>query len=105
MAAGDSFITTGEILLPRVKWNSTEAGKLSVDADVNWTFPLRMSEIVWGEGTRTERKIIELDSSREFGNSKFHWSTEAPGWKWARLAVWDVAGDGAFTQPIWTTGR
>jgi hypothetical protein len=105
MAAGDSFITTGEILLPRVKWNSAEAGKLSVDADVNWTFPLRMAEIVWGDGTRTERKIIPLDTSREFGDSKFHWSTEASGWKWARMAVWDVAGDGAFTQPIWITGR
>jgi hypothetical protein len=25
----------------------------------------------------------------------------APGWTWARLAVWDVAADGAFTNPVW----
>jgi hypothetical protein len=26
---------------------------------------------------------------------------KTPGWKWARLEIWDVAGDGAFTQPTW----
>jgi hypothetical protein len=26
---------------------------------------------------------------------------KAPGWKWARIAVWDVAANGAFTNPVW----
>ena len=30
-----------------------------------------------------------------------HLEADAPGWKWARLAVWDVAADGAFTNPVW----
>lgn len=101
MTTGDSFITTGEVLLPQVKLDSAGTGKIAVEAEVSWTFPLREAEIVWGDGTRTERKIIPLEGEREFGNSKFTWAADAPGWKWARVAVWDVAGDGAFTQPQW----
>jgi hypothetical protein len=37
--------------------------------------------------------------------SRFHkdftWEANGAGWKWARLTVWDVAGTGAFTTPIW----
>jgi hypothetical protein len=99
MASGDSFITTGEVLLPQVKFTGVGTGKIAIQAEVSWTFPLRQAEIVWGDGTRTERTIISLDGTREFGNSKFTWTADAPGWKWARVAVWDVAGDGAFTQP------
>ena len=25
----------------------------------------------------------------------------APNWRWARLAVWDIAGNGAFANPVW----
>ena len=62
---------------------------------------LRMAEIVWGDGAEAHRKIIPLEATREFGHATFEWSAEAKNWKWARLAVWDVAGDGAFTNPIW----
>jgi hypothetical protein len=99
MTTGDGFISTGEVLLPQVRWSGAETKKITVDAQASWTFPLRVAEIVWGDGTRTERKLIALDSTREFGTSRFHWTADAPGWKWARLAVWDAAGDGAFTQP------
>ncbi|MBV9744259.1 MAG: hypothetical protein JO099_10880 [Acidobacteriia bacterium] len=99
MTTGDSFLSTGEVLLPEVKWSGSGAGKIAVEATVNWTFPLRLAEIVWGDGMRTERKIVPLEGTREFGSSKFTWSADVSGWKWARLAVWDVAGNGAFTQP------
>ncbi|MBV8730296.1 MAG: hypothetical protein JO336_10860, partial [Acidobacteriia bacterium] len=89
----------GEVLLPEVNWRGSGLGKIAVEAQVNWTFPLRMAEIVWGNGMRTERKIVPVEGTREFGSSKFAWSADAAGWKWARLAVWDVAGNGAFTQP------
>ena len=29
------------------------------------------------------------------------WQVRAPDWKWPRLALWDIAGNGAFTTPIW----
>ena len=28
-------------------------------------------------------------------------TAEAENWKWSRVAVWDVAGNGAFVNPIW----
>jgi hypothetical protein len=60
-----------------------------------------MAEIVWGDGKLTHHKTIPLDDTKQFDHAKYRWSVDAQDWKWARLAVWDVAGDGAFTNPIW----
>jgi hypothetical protein len=65
------------------------------------TFPLRFAEIVWGDGQTTHREVIELENTREFGSKRFEWRAKASGWKWARAAVWDVAGNGAFVNPFW----
>ena len=43
------------------------ASWIAVRARVSYTFPLRMAEIVWGNGTDTQRKIIPLDETHEFG--------------------------------------
>jgi hypothetical protein len=100
LARGDFFTTTGEVLLPDVKL-SADGDRLSAIARVRWTFPLKFAEVVWGDGRETHRQMIELTHTREFGEATFHWHATAPGWKWARLAVWDVAGNGAFVNPIW----
>jgi hypothetical protein len=100
VAHGDTFISTGEVLIPGATVSGTE-GTVTATVTVDHTFPLRMAEIVWGDGSATHRKIIPLDQTREFGHDRFEWSAEAKNWKWARLAVWDVAGDGAFTNPVW----
>jgi hypothetical protein len=68
---------------------------------VQWTFPLRFAEIVWGDGAETHRRIIDLNGSRQMGTQRFDWTLNETTWKWARLAVWDVAGDGAFTNAVW----
>ncbi|MGO9262648.1 MAG: hypothetical protein ACLQU1_41165 [Bryobacteraceae bacterium] len=103
VAKGDSFITTGEILIPDVELKG--AGEVvTASATVDYTFPLRMAEIVWGDGAATHRQTIPLEDTREFAKRQFRWEAEANGWKWARLAIWDVAGNGAFTNPIWRTG-
>ena len=101
LANGNFFTTTGEVLLPRVVVRSGDGDLIEVEADVRWTFPLRFAEIVWGNGDKTERKIIPLLTTRQFGESSFSWSINAPGWKWARVAVWDVATNGAFVNPVW----
>lgn len=98
---GDGFITTGEILLPEAAITAVSGDRVSVAARIQSTFPLRMAEVVWGDGAATHRKIFELDSTPAFDEHAYAWSVETPGWKWARFAVWDVAGDGAFTQPVW----
>jgi hypothetical protein len=101
LAQGTYFTTTGEVLLPDVNLASSSANEIVVNASVQWTFPLRFAEIVWGDGQTTHRKIVELAVTREFGGKSFQWRAEAGGWQWARVAVWDIAGNGAFVNPFW----
>lgn len=101
MARGDYFISTGEVLLPQVRISGGQGDSIAVEATARWTFPLKLAEIVWGDGTHISRKTIPLESTREFGSSSFQWQAYAPGWKWARVGVWDVAGNGGFTNPVW----
>jgi hypothetical protein len=99
--SGDGFISTGEVLLERFSIAGTGQDAVQVKAQVASTFPLRLAEVVWGDGKETHREMIDLASSREFAERNYEWDAKTPGWKWARLEVWDVAGDGAFTQPVW----
>jgi hypothetical protein len=62
---------------------------------------LRIAELVWGDGVNTHRQVIDLQSTPAFYDHEYAWLVDTPGWTWARFAVWDVAGDGAFTNPIW----
>ena len=104
MADGDYFITTGEITIPGATLEA-HGDRISARATVAYTFPLRLGEIVWGDGAAIHRKIISLDNSHEFGKLDLSADVDAQGWKWARLAVWDIAGDGAFMNPIWKDGN
>jgi hypothetical protein len=101
LAKGDFFTTTGEVLLPEVDFTSSSAGEVVARVRAQWTFPLRFAEIVWGDGQTTHRDVIELSDTREFGSRQFEWRSKANGWTWARVAVWDVAGNGAFVNPFW----
>jgi hypothetical protein len=100
-AKGEGFISTGEIMLPKVAISGAGGDVLKINAEVAWTFPLRMAEVVWGDGRETHHEIIPLDSTRGFGTKSFTWDVKAPQWTWARVAVWDIAADGAFTNPTW----
>ncbi|MEZ5365626.1 MAG: hypothetical protein R2748_25680 [Bryobacterales bacterium] len=97
---GDFFVSTGEVLLPEVSIDGS-ADQIKVAAEVRWTFPLRMAEVVWGDGEDVHREQISLETTAGFGSQTFHWSVPAKGWKWARLEVWDVAANGAFVNPTW----
>jgi hypothetical protein len=101
LASGDYFVSTGEVLLPEVHVDAGVPGEIIVRAKVRYTFPLHMAEIVWGDGVQTFRQIFPLQATREFGESSFEWKTAAKDWKWARLAVWDAAGNGAWINPAW----
>jgi hypothetical protein len=98
---GAFFMTTGEILLPEVSIKEVAGGRIAVRARIQHTFPLNMAEIVWGDGKETYRKIIPLTETRPFGDFSFSAEAEGGNWKWARFAVWDVAADGAFVNPVW----
>ena len=101
LANGDFFVTTGEVLLPSVSISTGSSNQIGVRAKVNYTFPLAMAEVVWGASDGTHRKIFPLAETREFGEHEFTWQVNAPNWKWARFAVWDVAANGAFVNPVW----
>ena len=98
---GEFFVTTGEVLLPNTSVHAGVDDTIVAEFDVQHTFPLEMAEIVWGDGTETHRQIFPLQQTREFKSTHYKFETEAKGWKWARIAVWDVAANGAFINPVW----
>ena len=89
---GDYFISTGEVLLPSVKRTAGE-----IRARVKWTLPLAIVVLTVGDGAKTQREIYPLDSTAAFGDQEFTWRIP-PDSKWARVEVWDVAGNGALTN-------
>jgi len=101
LARGEFFTTTGEVLLPDVDLRASSATEIVAAVRADWTFPLQFAEIVWGDGQSVHREVIELSETRGFGSRRFEWRAQANGWKWARVAVWDIAGNGAFVNPFW----
>jgi hypothetical protein len=99
LRAGEFFVTTGEVLIPR--WSVQGRGSTrEVVADVEWTFPLEFAEVVWGDGEKVDRKVIPATEQPPFGSHRFRIPFDAAGKKWVRFSVWDSAANGAFTQPI-----
>lgn len=100
VAKGEFFTSTGEVLLPA--WSIREAApdRLVAKATVQHTFPLQIAEVVWGDGKETHRQIFSLETTREFGRRDLEFTVDAPNWTWSRIAVWDVAGNGAFVNPV-----
>jgi hypothetical protein len=100
VSRGDYFISMGEVLLPEVEISKASPSSIAATARVQWTFPLAFAEIVWGDGKETFTRTFPLTDTHPFGAATFEWRTEAKDWKWARVAVWDVAGNGAFVNPV-----
>lgn len=99
LRAGDSFVTSGEVLFRRFAVEGSGAQRTAV-AELEWTFPLEFVELVWGDGKATDRKIIPATGQSPFGSHRFTIPFDAAGKKWVRFAAWDSAGNGAFTQPV-----
>jgi hypothetical protein len=101
VSRGDYFISQGTILLPRVKIGY--GSRLSVTAFAKYTFPLAEAWVIWGDGKEAHRVRYDAYQTRTFGEMEFTFHSSAPGAKWARVEFWDVAGNGAFTNPVWFT--
>jgi hypothetical protein len=99
MMAGNYFVSSGEVLIPSYSVRGT-GNQRTITAEVEWTFPLEFAEVVWGDGEKTDRKIISVTDLPAFGKHHFQIPFEVQGKKWVRFAVWDSAGNGAFVQPI-----
>jgi len=99
LRAGDFFVTSGEVLLRNCNVEGSGA-KRAYTAEAEWTFPPEFAELVWSDGRKVERQMIDLKGMGPFGSRKFRLPFDTTGKKWVRFAVWDSAGNGAFTQPV-----
>jgi hypothetical protein len=105
LEGGNFFATSGEVLFHH--WGLEGSGPRRVySAEAEWTFPLEFAELVWSDdGSAIHRQIISATGLGAFGHHTFRVPFDAAGKKWVRFAVWDSAGNGAFTQPVspWKT--
>lgn len=107
---GRFFVSTGEVLLPEFKVGGKESGQVlrlsgdtatAVEARVEWTFPPAFAEVIWGDGDRVQRHRVDLSESVAFAAKALRIPVDLKGAKWVRLEVWDIAANGAFSQPVW----
>ena len=114
LRAGRFFVTTGEVLLHEATIGGREGGQTltlapgdrpEVRFDLSWTFPLRFAEVVSGDGSKVYRERFDLSDTPAFGRKTLTLKPDLAGRTWARLEVWDIATNGAFTQPVWIEVR
>jgi hypothetical protein len=107
---GQFFVTTGEVLIPEFTVGGKESGETVTLQDgespelkvkLAWTFPLSFAEIISGDGQKVYRERIDLSDTAAFGRKTFTFRPQLTGRRWVRLEAWDVAANGAFTQPVW----
>jgi len=110
LRAGRLFVTTGEVLIPACTFAGKSGGetihlppdgKANLEASLEWTFPLSFAEIVSGDGEKVYRQRIELNDTEAFGSRTLKVPANLTGRKWVRFEVWDIATNGAFTEPVW----
>ena len=111
LSSGQFFVTTGEVLIPEFDVSGSESGatlptridrsEASVNVKLEWTYPLSYMEIVSGDGVNIYRDRVDLADTREFGVKTLTIPMDLRDRKWLRIEVWDIARNGAFTQPVW----
>lgn len=107
---GQFFVTTGEILLPEFRVGGKlsgetlqlpENGRPLLRFKVDGTFPLSFAEVISGDGSKVYRERIDLADRPPGVPFAEERAVDLTGKTWVRLEVWDIAANGAFTQPVW----
>jgi hypothetical protein len=110
LSGGRFFVTTGEVLVPEFTVNGIKSGGVArlsenqaakVRIQLKWTFPLDYAEIITGNGKVVKRQRLDLTNTNSFGEKNLVVDVNLAGQRWVRLEVWDIATNGAFTQPVW----
>lgn len=110
LRAGKFFVSSGEVLIPRFTVSGQESGatlelsgtaKATIEVGLQWTFPLAFAEIISGDGQQVFRQRINLADTESFGSKTLLVPVDLKGRTWVRFEVWDIAANGAFTQPVW----
>jgi hypothetical protein len=96
---GDYFVTSGEVLIPSYRVTGSGARR-TIEAEVEWTFPLDFVEVVWGDGVTTGSQVVPATDLPPMARHRFSIPFDAAGKKWVRFAAWDSAGNGALVQPV-----
>ena len=78
-----------------------DGGDVELVADLQWTYPLSFALVVSGDGEKVFQERIDLSDTQAFGQTSLKLSRNLQGRRWVRLEVWDIAANGAFTQPVW----
>ncbi len=103
MRDGNFFVTTGEILIKNYAVTGS-GNQRTITADAEWTFPMAFMEIVTGDGKTVSKQRDPGDRHAGVRHEEALDSVRCTGKKWVRFSMWDVAGNGAFSQPQWLTG-
>jgi hypothetical protein len=107
---GRFFVSTGEVLIPAFTVNRQPSGsdvvltpsaRAEVRIDLSWTFPLRFVELISGDGSRVFRERIDCSDTGPFDKRTIRVTPDLSGRKWLRVEAWDMAGNGAYSQPVW----
>jgi hypothetical protein len=110
LSRGDFLVSTGEVLIrdfsvagkhPGEKVVFDQDGPAEIHADLEWTFPLNFVELVWGNGKDVDRLIVPATDTPQFAQKTFRFFQDLKGVRWIRFAAWDLAANGAFTQPVY----
>jgi hypothetical protein len=114
LSHGRFFVTTGEVLIMDFSVEGRPSGsdvalepsgRADVSIDLSWTFPLRFIELISGDGERVFRDRIDCFDTGPFDRRTFRARPDLNGRKWLRVEAWDVAANGAYSQPVWITRK
>ncbi|MEX2172742.1 MAG: hypothetical protein WD872_00185 [Pirellulaceae bacterium] len=110
LRGGRFFVSTGEVLMPEFTAGGQPSGetieraadgRVEVKARLTWTFPPAFAEVIWGDGEQVQRHRIDLKDHPAFGEMDLQATVDAKNANWIRLEAWDIAANGAFSQPVW----
>lgn len=101
LARGDSFWTTGEVLIRDLDLQPVGRDR-NLSVELEWTFPLEFVELIWGDGKTTGRTVIPTHDLAPFSSHRFELALPSKTAKWVRFAAWDIASNGAVSQPMRT---
>ena len=110
LQGGRFFVTTGEVLIPEFTVNGRRSGEVvtlpenqqaRVRLELKWTFPLDYAEIISGNGKSIKRQYLDLSNTSAYGEKSLTVDVDLTGQRWVRIEAWDIATNGAFTQPLW----
>ena len=110
LRGGRFFVTTGEVLLRDFTLGGLDSGATldlaktptpELRVVLEWTFPPSFLEVISGDGAQVFRERVDLTSEEAFGSKTITLRPDLRGRRWLRVEAWDVAANGAFSQPVW----